>query len=56
MNKPFYMLQGEINLTKEVKFKDGKIDMIEKHYQDIQGNKAIIIVIDRKNELTQRGG
>lgn len=39
---PFYMLEGEINLIKEIKFADG----IEKHWEDEKGHRAVIINLE----------
>ena len=41
-----YQLEGEINLVKEIPIDD----MIEKHYQDKNGNRSIIIMKDLHEE------
>ena len=40
---PFYQLQGVITLVKKIKLSSDQ-DCIEKHYQDKNGDKAIVIM------------
>ena len=40
---PFYQLQGVITLVKKIKLSSDQ-DYIEKHYQDENGDKAIVIM------------
>lgn len=43
MLKPFYMLEGNIEIAKEIKLDDGRI---ERHYADDRGNMAVVIMKD----------